>query len=85
VQQVVLNGVSLPVHDHDRRGLPARHRDIKNGIVPGLAVQDAADFLGVAAQAGVRTTTTVYPLERANDALAALRAGRFQGAAVLVP
>ena len=29
--------------------------------------------------------TTVYPLERANDALADLRGGRFQGAAVLVP
>ena len=28
---------------------------------------------------------TVYPLERANDALADLRGGRFQGAAVLVP
>jgi len=27
----------------------------------------------------------VYPLARANEALADLRAGRFQGAAVLVP
>jgi propanol-preferring alcohol dehydrogenase len=28
---------------------------------------------------------TTYPLERANEALADLRAGRFHGAAVLVP
>jgi propanol-preferring alcohol dehydrogenase len=33
----------------------------------------------------VKTTTTVYALERANDALADLRDGRIQGAAVLVP
>jgi propanol-preferring alcohol dehydrogenase len=29
--------------------------------------------------------TTTYPLARANEALADLRAGRVQGAAVLVP
>ena len=28
---------------------------------------------------------SIYPLERANDALADLRAGRLNGAAVLVP
>jgi propanol-preferring alcohol dehydrogenase len=28
---------------------------------------------------------TRYPLERANDALADLRSGRMQGAAVLIP
>jgi propanol-preferring alcohol dehydrogenase len=33
----------------------------------------------------VKTTTTVYPLACANEALADLRAGRFAGAAVLVP
>ena len=33
----------------------------------------------------VRTTTTVYALEQANQALADLRDGRLQGAAVLVP
>jgi alcohol dehydrogenase, propanol-preferring len=33
----------------------------------------------------VRTSVTTYPLERANEALADLRAGRFHGAAVLVP
>lgn len=53
--------------------------------VANLTRQDAVEFLAVAPKAGVKTTTTVYPLERANEALADLRAGRFQGAAVLVP
>ena len=33
----------------------------------------------------VRTEVSEYPLERANDALEDLRAGRFRGAAVVVP
>ncbi len=53
--------------------------------VANLTRQDAVDFLAIAAKANIRTTTTVYPLEKANEALADLRAGRFQGAAVLVP
>lgn len=53
--------------------------------VANLTRRDAVEFLSIAPQAGVRTTTTVYPLARANEALADLRAGRFAGAAVLVP
>jgi propanol-preferring alcohol dehydrogenase len=53
--------------------------------VANLTRQDASDFLAVARKAGVTTTTTVYPLAQANQALADLRHGRFQGAAVLVP
>jgi propanol-preferring alcohol dehydrogenase len=53
--------------------------------VANLTRQDAVDFLAIAAKANIRTTTTVFPLEKANEALADLRAGRFQGAAVLVP
>lgn len=53
--------------------------------VANLTRRDAVEFLAIAAKAGVRTTTKVYPLEEANAALADLRAGRFQGAAVLVP
>jgi len=34
---------------------------------------------------GIRTRTTAYPLQKANQALEDLRAGRFEGAAVLVP
>ena len=53
--------------------------------VANLTRRDATEFLAIAPQAGIKTTTTVYPLERANEALADLRSGRFQGAAVLVP
>ena len=41
--------------------------------------------LALAPQIGIVTTTTVYPLRQANQALADLRAGRFDGAAVLQP
>lgn len=53
--------------------------------VANLTRADAMEFLELAPRAGVATTTTVYPLECANEALEDLRAGRFQGAAVLVP
>jgi propanol-preferring alcohol dehydrogenase len=53
--------------------------------VANLTRGDATEFLTVAPKVGVKTTTTVYPLARANEALADLRAGRFQGAAVLIP
>jgi propanol-preferring alcohol dehydrogenase len=53
--------------------------------VANLTREDAVEFLAIAGKAGVRTTTTVYALEQANEALADLRGGRLQGAAVLVP
>lgn len=53
--------------------------------VANLTRKDAEEFFPVARAAGVRTHTTVYPLERANDALDDLRQGRLSGAAVLVP
>ena len=43
-----------------------------------------ARFLQLAPQIGIVTQTTRYPLRKANEALADLRAGRFDGAAVLV-
>jgi propanol-preferring alcohol dehydrogenase len=46
--------------------------------------QDGRDFLAVAARYGVRATTHTYPLSRADEALRDLKAGRFDGAAVLV-
>ena len=53
--------------------------------VANLTRQDGIDFLSLAPRMGIVTKTTCYPLVRANDALADLRAGRFQGAAVLLP
>jgi len=53
--------------------------------VANLTRADAREFLLLAPQVPVRTRVTTYPLEQANEALADLRAGRFSGAAVLVP
>jgi propanol-preferring alcohol dehydrogenase len=53
--------------------------------VANLTRQDGLDFLRLAPQIGIVTRTTRYPLKQANQALADLRAGRFDGAAVLVP
>jgi propanol-preferring alcohol dehydrogenase len=53
--------------------------------VANLTRQDAAEYLPLAAQAGVRAEITTYPLAEANRALDDLRAGVFTGAAVLVP
>ncbi|MFQ5508531.1 MAG: zinc-dependent alcohol dehydrogenase family protein [Leptospirillia bacterium] len=53
--------------------------------VANLTRRDGDDFLAIAPKAGVRTETTTYPLAGANRALADLRDGRLNGAAVLVP
>ncbi|MHC3469992.1 zinc-binding alcohol dehydrogenase family protein [Streptomyces sp. 7R007] len=45
---------------------------------------DGREFLALAARHGVRATTHRYPLSRADEALRDLKAGRFDGAAVLV-
>jgi propanol-preferring alcohol dehydrogenase len=51
--------------------------------VANLTRRDGEEFLRIAPQVPVRTATHLYPLERANDALDDLRAGRFEGTAVL--
>lgn len=53
--------------------------------VANLTREDGDLLLASARRAGVETTVTPYPLERANDALDDLRAGALEGAAVLVP
>ncbi len=53
--------------------------------VANLTRQDGIEFLRQAPTFDIVTRTTGYPLERANQALADLRAGRFEGAAVLLP
>jgi len=53
--------------------------------VANLTREDAREFLALAPMVPVRTTTTVYPLASANQAVSDLRSGAFQGAAVLVP
>jgi propanol-preferring alcohol dehydrogenase len=53
--------------------------------VANLTRQDGLDFLSQVPKMGIVTKTTRYPLQQANQALADLHAGRFEGAAVLVP
>jgi propanol-preferring alcohol dehydrogenase len=53
--------------------------------VANLTRRDGRDFLLLAAGMPLDVQVTTYPLQRANEALADLRAGRLQGAAVLVP
>ena len=53
--------------------------------VANLTRRDGIDFLALAPRIGLKTKTTPYALSDANTALEDLRAGRFDGAAVLVP
>ncbi|MFN3690004.1 MAG: zinc-dependent alcohol dehydrogenase family protein [Fimbriimonadales bacterium] len=52
--------------------------------VANLTRADGEEFFEKARQFPIRTHTTPFPLEQANEALAALKAGAIQGAAVLV-
>jgi propanol-preferring alcohol dehydrogenase len=51
--------------------------------VANLTRQDGREFFALAPRIPVRTEVQTFPLELANEALAALRSGRVQGAAVL--
>jgi propanol-preferring alcohol dehydrogenase len=51
--------------------------------VANLTRQDGLDFLPLASRIRIRTRTTLYELADANRALADLKAGQFDGAAVL--
>ena len=51
--------------------------------VANLTRRDGVELLDIASRADLRTTISVYPLERTNDALDDLRAGRFEGSAVV--
>ena len=53
--------------------------------VANLTRQDAEEFLALAPQVPIRTSVTLYPLERTEDALTDLRAGAFEGTAVVLP
>jgi propanol-preferring alcohol dehydrogenase len=53
--------------------------------VANLTREDGTAFLAFAARAHIRPVIQVYPLDRANEALANLRNGGLTGAAVLVP
>ncbi len=58
-------------------------RERKVVSVANLTRQDGEEFLALAPKVPVETTVEILPLEQADDALARLREGRLQGAAVL--
>jgi alcohol dehydrogenase, propanol-preferring len=53
--------------------------------VANLTREDGYEFLKLAALIPVRTTVTIYPLDETEHALADLRAGAFEGTAVVIP
>jgi alcohol dehydrogenase, propanol-preferring len=53
--------------------------------VANLTREDGYELLELAPRVPVETTVSLYELERAEEALSDLRAGRFEGTAVLVP
>jgi propanol-preferring alcohol dehydrogenase len=53
--------------------------------VANLTRKDGLEFLKLAPTIDIKVTNKQYPLRQANQALADLRAGRFEGAAVLMP
>ncbi len=79
--------VCAGIHMSDIPGFPYvdlwQERQILS--VANLTRQDGVEFLGLAPKMNLVTKTTIYPLHYANKALDDLRAGRFEGAAVLVP
>ena len=63
---------------HENRGLNEHIRDVSRR----LALEG---FMALASRCRLQVSTHVYPMVQANEALDDLRAGRFSGAAVLVP
>jgi propanol-preferring alcohol dehydrogenase len=53
--------------------------------VANLTRRDTAEFLRRVPQMNLVTITTRYGMKQANEALADLRTGKFEGAAVLIP
>ncbi len=53
--------------------------------VANLTRSDGTEFFEVAAQADIKTHTTAFPLQQANEVLTKLRSGEITGAAVLQP
>jgi len=53
--------------------------------VANLTRKDGEEFLALAPKVPVKTTVTTYPLDHVEEALGDLRAGRFEGSAVILP
>jgi hypothetical protein len=79
--------VCAGIHMSDIPGFPYRDLWEERQLlsVANLTRQDGIDLLRLVPQLGITTKISVYQPQQANQALADLRAGRFEGAAVLTP
>ena len=81
---VAINAIHLdqmPNFDYDT--LLWGERQIRS--VANMTRADAHDFLDLAAKIGIQPRVTTFPLDRANEALAAIKSDSVDGAAVIVP
>lgn len=81
---VAINAIHLdriPEFSYDR--LLWGERQLRS--VANMTRADARDFLQIAAAINLRPKITVFPLDRANEALAALKSDSVDGAAVIAP
>ena len=81
---VAINAIHLdriPEFDYDR--LLWGERQIRS--VANMTRSDARDFLQIAADIRLRPKVTVFSLDQANEALAAVKSDAIDGAAVIVP
>jgi propanol-preferring alcohol dehydrogenase len=79
--------VTAGIHMSDIPSFPYddlwQERSIRS--VANLTRQDGEEFLALAPKVPVKTTVTTYALDEAEQALGDLRAGAFEGSAVIVP
>ncbi len=81
---VAINAIHLdhiPEFDYDR--LLWGERQIRS--VTNMTRSDARDFLQLASEISLRPKITEFPLDQANEALAAVKCDAIDGAAVLIP
>lgn len=81
---VAINAIHLdciPQFDYDR--LLWGERQIRS--VTNMTRADARDFLQLAAEIKLKPKVTTFPLEKANEALMAVKSDAIDGAAVIVP
>jgi propanol-preferring alcohol dehydrogenase len=81
---VAINAIHLdriPEFDYDR--LLWGERQLRS--VANMTRSDARDFLQIAAAINLRPKITVFPLDEANEALAAVKSDSIDGAAVIQP
>jgi propanol-preferring alcohol dehydrogenase len=81
---VAINAIHLdriPQFDYD--SLLWGERQIRS--VANMTRADARDFLELAGRIGIKPRVTTFPLDRANEALAAIKSDSVDGSAVIVP